>query len=191
MAGVARDLAAIVVVDEVYLDFAEASLGAAPGSLSAVQLQAQHPNLLVLRSLSKSHGLAAARVGYLVVPGPLAERFAASRLPIPIPGPSQALALAALADPTAARVRQAQIVAERERLAAAIAGRGWEQLPSVANFVAFRPPDADELAAALLRRGLAVRAYPSGPMRGWLRATARADVENTALIAALEELGAA
>jgi histidinol dehydrogenase len=191
VAGVARDLAAIVVVDEVYLDFAEASLGAAPGSLSAVQLQAQHPNLLVLRSLSKSHGLAAARVGYLVVPGPLAERFAASRLPIPIPGPSQALALAALADPTAARVRQAQIVAERERLAAAIAGRGWEQLPSVANFVAFRPPDADELAAALLRRGLAVRAYPSGPMRGWLRATARADVENTALIAALEELGAA
>jgi histidinol-phosphate aminotransferase len=191
VAAVARDLAAIVVVDEVYLDFAEASLGAAPGSLSAVQLQAQLPNLLVLRSLSKSHGLAAARVGYLVVPAALAERFASSRLPIPIPGPSQALALAALADPTAARVRQAQIVAERERLAAAIARLGWEQLPSVANFVAFRPSDAEELAAALLRRGLAVRAYPSGPMRGWLRATARADVENSALIAALEAVGAA
>jgi histidinol-phosphate aminotransferase len=88
-------------------------------------------------------------------------------------------------------VRQAQIVAERDRLAAAIARIGWEQLPSVANFVAFRPPDAEELAAALLRRGLAVRAYSSGPMRGWLRATARADVENSALIAALEAVGAA
>lgn len=82
-------------------------------------------------------------------------------------------------------------MAERDRLADVVARLGCEVLPSVANFVAFRPPDADALAAALLRQGLALRTYPAGPMRGWLRATARAADENATLIAALErELGA-
>jgi histidinol-phosphate aminotransferase len=75
---------------------------------------------------------------------------------------------------------------EQRRLAAGLERLGCEVLPSVANFVAFRPPDAEALAGALLRRGLALRSYPSGPMRGWLRATARATDENDALIAALE-----
>lgn len=189
--AVAEGLPAMVVVDEVYLEFAEATSGVAPESTSAVQLVGALPNLLVLRSLAKAYGLAGARIGYLVVPDALAERFAASRLPISVAATTEAMALAALADRGAARARQRQIVAERDRLAEAVARLGCEVLPSVANFVTFRPPDADALASALLRQGLALRTYPSGPMRGWLRATARAADENSVLIAALErELGA-
>lgn len=184
--ALAEGLPALVVVDEVYLAFAELSAGAEPESTSAVQLIDELPNLLVLRSLAKAYGLAGARIGYLVVPDALAERFAASRLPISIASTTEALALAALADRDTARARQREIVAERDRLAAVLEHLGCDVLSSVANFVSFRPPDADALAAALLRRGLAVRAYQSGPMRGWLRATARAADENTALIAALE-----
>ncbi|MEO8511546.1 MAG: histidinol dehydrogenase, partial [Chloroflexota bacterium] len=189
--AIADGLPAIVVLDEVYLEFAEASAGVEPESTSAVQLIGELPNLLVLRSLAKAYGLAGARIGYLVVPDALAERFAASRLPISVAATTEALALAALADRTTARERQRQIVAERDRLAEAVARMGCEVLPSVANFVTFRPPDADALAGALLRQGLALRTYPTGPMRGWLRATARAADENERLMAALErELGA-
>ncbi|MGZ8476245.1 MAG: histidinol dehydrogenase, partial [Candidatus Limnocylindria bacterium] len=71
----ATGLSALVVVDEVYLEFAEETLGAPPNSLSAQTLQDELPNVLVLRSLSKAYGLAGARVGYLVVPAGLAARF--------------------------------------------------------------------------------------------------------------------
>ncbi|MGH2445513.1 MAG: histidinol dehydrogenase, partial [Candidatus Limnocylindria bacterium] len=77
----ATDLPAIVVVDEVYLEFAEETLGVPPNSLSAQSLQDELPNVLVLRSLSKAYGMAGARVGYLVVPDALAERMNAVRLP--------------------------------------------------------------------------------------------------------------
>jgi histidinol-phosphate aminotransferase len=83
-------------------------------------------------------------------------------------------------------------VAERGRIAAELAGRGWEALPSVTNFVLVRPPTigatAAELGEALLSRGLVVRTYPGGPLRDWLRITARAAVENDRLLAALDEL---
>lgn len=184
----AEGLSALVVVDEVYLEFAEETLGAAPNSLSTQVLQAEMPNVLVLRSLSKAYGMAGARVGYLVVPEPLVERFNAVRLPLSVAAPSEILAIAAIADGETARERRATVIAERDRLAAALVASGCEVLPSVTNFVAFRPPDAPALADDLQRRGLIVRRYDTGPMVGWLRVTARPAAENDRLLEALEEL---
>ena len=145
----------------------------------------EFPNLLILRSLAKAYGLAGARVGYLVVPDGLAARFEASRLPLAIGGASEAAAIAALSDAAAARARLTEIVAQRERLAAAFGDLGWRVLPSLANFLLVRPPDAHAIAGALLRQGLAVRSYPSGPLRDWLRITVRAPAENDRLLVAL------
>ena len=183
----AAGLSALVVVDEVYLEFAEETAGVPANCLSALELQDDLPNVLVLRSLSKAYGMAGARVGYLVVPGALAERFAAVRLPLSVATPSEEAAIAAIADGGAARARRAEVIAQRDRLAQVLAGLGCEVLPSVTNFVSFRPPDADRLDAELQRRGLIVRRYDSGPMAGWLRATARTKAENDRLIEALEE----
>ncbi len=144
--------------------------------------------MLVLRSLSKAYGLAGARVGYLVVPTGLAERFDAARLPESVATPSEALAIAATAGAESARARRAEVIRERDRLAAVLGRLGCAVLPSVANFVAFRPPDASRLAAELQRRGLIVRHYNAGLMAGWLRATARSTAENDRLLDALEEL---
>ena len=188
MRRLAEGLSALVVVDEVYLEFAEETLGAAPNSLSTQVLQAEMPNVLVLRSLSKAYGMAGARVGYLVVPEPLVERFNAVRLPLSVAAPSEILAIAAIADGETARKRRATVIAERDRLAAALVASGCEVLPSVTNFVAFRPPDAPALADDLQRRGLIVRRYDTGPMVGWLRVTARPAAENDRLLEALEEL---
>ncbi len=184
----AEGLSALVVVDEVYLEFAEETLGAAPNSLSSQVLQAEMPNVLVLRSLSKAYAMAGARVGYLVVPEPLVERFNAVRLPLSVAAPSEILAIAAIADGESARKRRATVIAQRDRLAAALVASGCEVLPSVTNFVAFRPPDAPALADDLQRRGLIVRRYDTGPMVGWLRVTARPAAENDRLLEALEEL---
>ena len=185
VATIADGLEAIVVVDQVYIEFAEA---AGARDLDAIALQERHANVLVLRSLAKAYGLAGARIGYLVVPEALAERFDALRLPLSVGLPTEALALAALRDADEARRRHAAIMAEQRRLAGALRGLGCEVLDGLGNFVTFRPPDAVRLADGLLRRGLVVRAYESGPMAGWLRATARATEENERLIEALAEL---
>ncbi|MGH2457212.1 MAG: aminotransferase class I/II-fold pyridoxal phosphate-dependent enzyme, partial [Candidatus Limnocylindria bacterium] len=99
-----------------------------------------------------------------------------------------AMALGALADEPAAAERRRQAVAERRRLASALDELGCRTLPSVTNFVAFRPPDASGLAARLAERGMIVRAYDAGPMAGWLRAGARDQAQTSALIGALREL---
>jgi len=181
---------ALVCVDEVYLEFGEDSLGLPPESTSAIQLQDELPNLLVLRSLAKSHGLAGARAGYLVVPEGLADRFDAIRLPLSLGAPSEAMAVAVLAAEPAARERRMAVIAARDRLAATLDRLGCRVLPSVTNFVAFRPERHETAAVddALLARGVAVRRYDSGPMAGWLRATARLEPEEGRLLAALEEV---
>ena len=188
--ALADGLPALVGVDEVYAEFAEDASGAAPGSTSAVHLQAAMPNVLVLRSLSKSHGLAGARVGYLVVPDGLVERFQAARLPLSVATPSEALALAALADDEIARERRRALIEARTRLEALLGSLGCRTLPSVTNFVAFRPErrETAEVDAGLLARGVAVRRYDVGPMAGWLRATARLGAEEERLHAALREV---
>ncbi len=184
----ADGLSAMVVVDEVYLEFAAATAGRAPGQLSAATLQEALPNVIALRSLSKAYGLAGARVGYLVVAEALAGRFAGTRLPLSISAPSERIALEALADPSTATAMRGEVIAERDRLAEVLADLGAEVLPSAANFVTFRPPDAGTLADALERRGLILRRYTEGPLAGWLRATARPRAENDRLVAALMEL---
>jgi histidinol-phosphate aminotransferase len=185
----ADGLPALVVVDAVYQELAEVSLGLPTEGASLIELQERCPNLLILRSLAKAYGLAGARVGYLVVADALAARFEAARLPLAIGGASEAAAIAALSDGAAARARLAEIVAQRERLASALGGMGWRVLPSLANFLLVRPPDAHAIAEALLRQGLAVRSYPSGPLSDWLRITVRAPHENDRLLEALGDIG--
>jgi histidinol-phosphate aminotransferase len=184
----AQGLPAMVGVDCVYQELGEIGAGEPPESWSLLPIQEQQPNVLILRSLAKAYGLAGARVGYLTVPDALAGRFDAARLPLAIGGPSEAAALGALSDLSAARRRLAELVAQRTRLHTAFTELGWRVLPSHANFLLTRLPDAAGVAAALLERGLVVRSYPTGPLTDWLRITVRGAKENDRL---LEALGAA
>jgi len=185
VAAIADGLEAIVVVDQVYLEFA---IAAGHRDLDALAVTDRLDNVLVLRSLAKSHGLAGARIGFLVVPHALSDRFDALRLPLSVGLATEELAVAALADVSAAERRWAAIMREQLRLADALRRLGCEVLDGAGNFVTFRPPDAAALADALLKRGLVLRAYDAGIMAGWLRATARGADENGRLIAALDEL---
>lgn len=66
---------------------------------------------------------------------------------------------------------------------------GWGVHESHANFLLVHPPDAHATAAELLREGMAVRSYPAGLLRDWLRITIRAPVENDRLLTALSAAG--
>ena len=81
------------------------------------------------------------------------------------------------------------VIGARDRLSRLLVELGCEVLPSVTNSVAFRPTIAvAEADAALLALGVAVRRYETGPMAGWLRATARLEPEEGRLLDALKEV---
>ena len=144
---------ALVVVDEAYIEFA--------GTASAVQLLARRDNVVVLRTLSKAHALAAARVGTLLAHPDIVALLRRILPAYPLPAPCVEAALAALAPPAlaATRVRVAGLIEARGRLAAILrrATGVREIFPSAANFLLVRCSDARGMYRRLLAAGVVVR----------------------------------
>lgn len=170
---------AVVVLDEAYFEFTRQSL--APMLLQA-------PNGVLIRTFSKGYGLAGARVGYLVAPLEIARTIETIRLPQNMTTFGITAACRALADQDGLAARVAAINAERTRFADELAGRGWEVLPSQANFLLARPPvPAPRLAVWLQGGGLIVRSYPGHPrLDQWLRISVRSPEEDDRLLARLD-----
>lgn len=182
--ALAQDLAgrALVVVDEAYAEFADAP--------SLAPRAARAGNLVVLRTLSKAHALAGARIGALVGDAELVALLRRLMAPYPIPVPCARAALAALAPDAlaATRLRVAALKAERTRLASALPRlpgvRGV--FPSQANFLTTRFDDAASAYGILRAAGIVVRdvgGYPG--LGGCLRLTIGTPGENDALLGAL------
>jgi histidinol dehydrogenase len=173
---------AVLVVDEAYAEYSAAG--------TAMSLLPAHPGLVVLRTLSKAHALAGARIGALVGAPELVALLRNLSAPYPIAAPSAALALAALAPAqrAATRTRCAATIVARDRLAprlAALAGvrRVYR---SDANFLLVRFDDAQAAFDALLAAGVVVRDMRA--MRGLddaLRITIGSADENAAVLVAL------
>jgi len=130
----------LVVVDEAYIEFS--------GGDSLATWLPHYPNLVVLRTLSKAYGLAGARVGSLIATAPIVALLAKVIPPYSIPQLTIEAVFATLTEPQIRiqRERIAQVLAERERIAAALrASRQVSKVwPSDANFllVDFKDPEA-------------------------------------------------
>ena len=175
----------VVVIDEAYIDF---------GGESAVHLVARYPQLLVTRTLSKSHALAGLRVGYAIGQPHLIEalnRVKDSFNSYPLDRFAQAGALASMEDAPYFEAICAKVVASRTRLVAAMTGMGFDVLPSAANFIFARHPDhgGADLAAALRQSSIIVRHFRT-PARiaPFLRITVGTDAQCNALIDALKAI---
>ena len=175
----------LVVVDEAYIDF---------GGKSAIALVNEHDNLLVTQTLSKSRALAGLRVGFAVGQAPLMEgleRIKDSFNSYPLDRLAIAAGVASFADEAWFRTTCAQVITDREALAVALTARGFEVLPSAANFLFVRHPDftGEGLAAGLRERDVIVRHF-SRPERiaQWLRITIGTPAQNAALLEALDPL---
>ena len=175
----------IVVVDEAYLEYADAP--------SATTLLAEHDNIAVLRTLSKAHALAAARVGCVLAAPALIEALRRCQAPYPIPQPVAAAALAALAAEPLALTRGRMDAAReaRARLANGLLGLPCVRrvYPSAGNFLLVRFADAEAAFTALLADGVVVRDMRVMPQLGdALRITVGSLDECRRVLAALRAL---
>ena len=171
----------LVVVDEAYYAFADASFLPRVG---------EFPNLLVLRTVSKI-GMAGLRLGYAVAAPEWTTELDKVRAPYNLNALTQAIAPLLLAEPELLAGQAATLRAERARLHAALAAlRGVEAFRTQTNFLLARVPDAPRWFAGLRQAGILVK-----NLHGWhpltehcLRITVGTPAENDALVAALKSL---
>ncbi|WAF87020.1 histidinol-phosphate transaminase [Metapseudomonas otitidis] len=172
----------VVVVDEAYIDF---------GGESAITLVDRYPNLLVTQTLSKSRSLAGLRVGLAVGHPDLIEaleRIKNSFNSYPLDRMAIAGAAAAFDDRAWFDETRQRVIHSREQLVAALEARGFEVLPSAANFVFARHPgkDAAGIAAGLREKGVIVRHFKQARIAQFLRITIGTPEQNQALLDALD-----
>lgn len=173
-----------VVLDEAYIEFA-------PSGSSRIQLAAQRENLIVLRTFSKWAGLAGLRLGYGVFPTHLMPHLWKIKQPYNVSAAASAAGLAALAHAAGLAATIARIVAERERLAAALAAIPWLQpYPSQANFILCRVigRDAAAVKGALAQRGVLIRYFDKPGLRDHIRISVGRPEQTDALLQALKEI---
>jgi len=171
----------LVVVDEAYAQFA---------SWSALGMVGDDVPLVVTRTYSKTWSMAGARLGYLLGPATVvADLWEKAALPYHVDAVKQAAGRLALRFTDEMEDRVALLVAERERIAAALARLPVDTWPSDANFLLFRPRGRPgrEVWQALVERSVLVRDCSSWPrLAGCLRVTVGSPGENDAFLNALE-----
>lgn len=176
---------ALLVVDEAYVEFADTA--------SASALIAGNDHVAVLRTLSKAHALAGARVGVLLAAAPVITLLRRILAPYPLPAASIAAALAA--------TDAAALVETRRRIAVLREQREWLRgelealpevvavLPSAANFLCVRWRDAAAIYAQLRRAGIVVRDVTRyRGLADCLRVSVGTPAENRAVLAALRNV---
>jgi histidinol-phosphate aminotransferase len=174
---------AIVVVDEAYVDFA---LGAGIDASILPSLD-QHPNLIVLRTMSKSYSLAGARLGLLFASAPIVEALTKVKDSYNVNAITQAIGIAALEDRAYLEDCVRRTLAERARLEAALGEMGLWWPTSAANFLLVEIGErAEEVYRALKRQGLLVRWWPAPELRTRIRISVGKPEDNDRLIAALK-----
>ena len=170
----------LLVIDEAYVAFADDD---------ALVLVRRHPNVVILRTLSKSHALAGLRLGFAVAQPVLIEGLAKVKDSYNVCAVSARVGAAAIRDVAYTRRVVARIKASRTRLAAALETMGCRVWPSQTNFLLMRPPagDAERVYRELDARGILVRYF--GPaLSDSLRITVGTDEEQTVLLDTLHTI---
>ena len=174
----------VVVVDEAYVDF---------GGTSCYKMIADYPNLLVVRTFSKSRCLAGARLGYAFGSEELIEdleKLKYSTNPYNVNRLSMLLGCKTVeAEPYYQEVSK-KIQAAREWSVDALRKLGCEVLPSKANFIFARCPgiSGDDLYAGLRQRGILVRHFTKARICDFVRITIGTQQQMEKLAEALQEM---
>jgi len=153
----------IVILDEAYYDFAQDFAATRGMDYShALDYVKQGRRVVVLRTFSKAHGLAGARVGYGIGPSELMSYFARIRTTFSVSAVAQVGAMAALEDDAHIRKTLRNNSEQAERLTAKMADLGYRPVPTWANFLyCDLGDDAAAVATRLQTEGVIVR--PLGP----------------------------
>jgi histidinol-phosphate aminotransferase len=177
----------VLVVDEAFAD-------TVPGEPQSLAGRTDLPGLVVLRSLTKTWGLAGLRIGYALAAPDLLARLAAAQPLWPVSSPALAAAVACATPAAVAAERRlaSRLVARRSHLVA-----GLENTPGVrlaaaptSSFVLIEVPGGEAVRAALRSAGYAVRRGDTFPGLGpdFLRIAVRETATTDAFLAALARI---
>jgi histidinol-phosphate aminotransferase len=171
----------VAVFDEAYFEF----LPDAPDAIKHVKAG---KNVVVMRTFSKAQGLSALRIGYGLAPAPIAGLLNRARQPFNANAIAQAAALASMQDEEhiAATVENNRI--GLEFFQGSFAKRGWEFVPSVANFVLVNVGDGDRVFAGLLKKGVIIRAMRGYRLPEWVRISIGTPSQNERCLKELDAL---
>ncbi|MCX5202024.1 Rv2231c family pyridoxal phosphate-dependent protein CobC [Streptomyces sp. NBC_00237] len=187
IAGLARP-GRVLVVDEAFMD-------AVPGEPEALVGRVDVPGLVVLRSLTKTWGLAGLRVGYVTAAPETIALLERAQPLWPVSTPALVAAegcVAAEAVEEASRAA-ARVAADREYLLAGLAGLGPVRVVEGARapFVLVRVPGAAGVRERLRERGFAVRrgdTFPGLVGEGWVRIAVRDEATTDRFLTELEKV---
>ncbi|MBL0374089.1 histidinol-phosphate transaminase [Rhizobium sp. KVB221] len=171
-----------VVIDEAYIDF---------GGETAIPLTRKYDNLLVIHTLSKSRSMAGLRVGFAIGQRHLIEaleRVKDSFNSYPIDRLAEAGATAAIEDVAWFDETRHKVMESRDRVTGALRQRGFEVLPSLANFIFARHPghSGASLAAGLRAVSVLVRHFDKPRISDFLRISIGTREECDRLIEAID-----
>jgi histidinol-phosphate aminotransferase len=167
----------LVLVDEAYGAFSEAP--------SKVDLLAERDDVAVLRTFSKSHGLAGVRLGYLLAPESWADAYARVNTPFAVNELACRAGLAALDDDEHVERTVESAAWAREFIHDTLHARTW---PSQGNFVLAAVGDAGAVFEAAKERGVIVRDATSFGLPGCIRITCGTRAETTRAVEVLNEV---
>ncbi len=150
----------IVVIDEAYREFNDPVFG------DPVELQADHPNVVVTRTFSKAFGLAGLRSGYGVCHPDIIRELDKVRLAFSVSNLSQVGMLAAITHEDAAMEKVATLLDERQRCVDALSAAGVAMPPTHSNFIFIPTGDAtSDIALAMEKDGIVTRPFPGIGLR--------------------------
>lgn len=151
----------LVLIDEAYVEFVRQ-----PGAVDSLALLAEDPRVVVLRTFSKAYGLAGLRVGFALGRPRLIAGIRSASTPFGVNGIAQAAALESLRAKDELAERVEEIVAERERVVAALREQGWDIPDAQGNFVWLGVGEQAGMVADLLAQaGVLVRPFAGDGVR--------------------------
>lgn len=164
-------------IDESYIEFAENA-----ESMMHSGLQ----NVIVLRSLTKSHALAGVRLGYAVGPPDTLSQLKDQRIPWTVSAVAQAVGCAALDQQSHYDAAMLEMSVCKRRLLAGLRERGFQPLDSAVGFLLVPVDDGNEFRMRLLRRGVVVRDCDSFGLPHHVRIAVQDEAATDRLLAAID-----
>ena len=170
-----------VVLDESFLDFTHEP--------TATGLLSRYPQLILVKTFTKSYAVAGLRVGWCVCGLPdVAARLRDAGMPWIVSTPAQVAAMAALDVPDYMEQTREYVDAQREFLEGGLRQLGMAVIPSHANYILFQSPR--QLLQPLRQQGILIRSCENfrGLDGSWFRIAVRSEEENKRLLAVLGQV---
>ena len=182
---VAENQDSVVLIDEAYVDF---------GGRTALPMLAKYPNVVIVRTMSKSRALAGMRVGYAFGSKELIRalhdvKFSVNSYTLNMP--ALAAGVAAANDREYFEETVDRVLVTREKTKEALRAFGFTVLESRTNFLFVRPPaavSAAELFEKLKGKDIYVRYFNKPKLSEYLRITVGTDAEMQQFLKVLQDI---